>query len=104
VETSAPPLCCNEGMEDYKPFKIVSVLQGAKTYNVDSVYDAAKYLLQKWPEDEHGPKYQNCKAIHLKCLADECSAAVARVAFVVEAAGKQGYTLRRWKDRRRPAS
>jgi hypothetical protein len=31
-------------MEDYKPFKIVSVLEGATTFNIDSVYDAAKDL------------------------------------------------------------
>lgn len=69
-------------MEDYKPFKIVSVLQGGTTYNIDSVYDAAKYLLEKWPDEEHGPKYQMCKAILLKCLEGSCSAAVARVAFI----------------------
>jgi hypothetical protein len=76
-------------MEDYKPFKIVSVLRGGTTFNIDSVYDAAKYLLEKWPDDEHGPKYQNCKAILLKCLEGECSAAVARVAFI-EAAREAG--------------
>ena len=76
-------------MEDYKPFKIVSVLQGATTFNIDSVYDAAKYLLEKWPDDQNGPKYQMCKAILLKCLEGGCSAAVARVAFV-EAAREAG--------------
>ncbi len=30
-------------VENYKPFKIVSVLQGAKTFNIDSVFDASKY-------------------------------------------------------------
>ena len=75
--------------EDYKHFKIVSVLQGGKSTALDSVYDAAVYLLQKWPEDEHGPKYQNCKAILLKCLEGGCSTAIARVAFV-EAAREAG--------------
>ncbi|WP_410010325.1 DUF982 domain-containing protein [Phyllobacterium sp. A18/5-2] len=69
-------------MEDYKPFKIVSVLQGSKSIAIDSVYDAARYILEKWPDEETGPKYEICKAILLKCLEGGCSAAVARVAFV----------------------
>ena len=88
METKAP-LCCNEGMEDYKPFKIVSVLQGGTTFNIDSVYDASKYITEQWPEEEHGPKYQNCLEILLKCLEGGCTAAVARVAFV-EAAREAG--------------
>lgn len=71
-----------EGMEDYRPFKIVSVLQNGKAIGITSAYDAAKYILEKWPEDEAGPKLATAKAILLKCLAGDCSAAVARVAFV----------------------
>ncbi len=85
------------GYEDYKPFKIVSVLQSSTTFNIDSVYDAAKFLLEKWPEAEYGPKYQMCKAILLKCLEGNCSAAVARVAFVEAAREANIYveTMRR---------
>ncbi len=68
--------------EDYKTFKIVSVLQGARSTGITSAYDAAVYILEKWPDDAAGPKLENCKAILLKCLAGECSAAIARVAFV----------------------
>lgn len=76
-------------MEDYKPFKIVSVLQGSTTFNIDSVYDAAKYLLDKWPDEERGEKWLLAQEIMLKCLGGGCSAAVARVAFV-EAAREAG--------------
>ena len=88
METKAS-VCCNEGMENYKPFKIVSVLQGGTTFNIDSVYDASKYITEQWPEEEHGPKYQNCLEILLKCQEGGCTAAVARVAFV-EAAREAG--------------
>jgi hypothetical protein len=75
--------CCNDRMyEDYKPFKIVSVLQGGKAIGITSAYDAAKYILENWPDDACGPKLENCKEILLTCLAGECSAAIARVAFV----------------------
>ncbi|PSH61947.1 hypothetical protein CU103_21790 [Phyllobacterium sophorae] len=46
------------------------------------------YILENWPEGT-GPKTTTAKAILLKCLAGECSAAVARVAFV-EAAREAG--------------
>jgi hypothetical protein len=40
------------------------------------------YILEKWSDDAAGPKLATAKAILLKCLAGDCSAAVARVAFV----------------------
>jgi Protein of unknown function (DUF982) len=76
-------------MEDYKPFKIVSILQDGRSTGITSAYDAAKYILEKWPGDAAGPKLENCKEILLKCLAGDCSAAIARVAFV-EAAREAG--------------
>jgi Protein of unknown function (DUF982) len=76
------PLCCNDRMyEDYKPFKIVSVLQDRRSTGITSAYDAAKYMLEQWPDDGE-PKASTAKAILLKCLEGGCSAAVARVAFV----------------------
>jgi hypothetical protein len=69
-------------MEDYKPFKIVSILQDGRSTGITSAYDAAKYILEKWPDDAAGPKLENCKEILLTCLAGECSPAIARVAFV----------------------
>jgi Protein of unknown function (DUF982) len=75
--------------EDHKPFKIVSVLQGGKSIGITSAYDAARYILEQWPDDSAGLKLETAKAILLKCLAGECSAAVARVAFV-EAAREVG--------------
>ncbi len=68
-------------MEDYKPFKIVSVLVGSTFHGITSVYDAAKFMLEQWPEED-GPKARMARAILLKCLEGGCSAAVARVAFV----------------------
>jgi hypothetical protein len=82
--------CCNSRMyEDLKPFKIVSVLQNGRSTGITSAYDAAKYILDKWPDDAGGPKLENCKEILLTCLAGDCSAAIARVAFV-EAARESG--------------
>ena len=79
---------CNLPMyEDYKPFKIVSVLDGATSIGITSVYDAAKYMLEKWPEE--GPKAHMARQILLKCLQGNCSAEVARVAFI-EAAREAG--------------
>jgi hypothetical protein len=75
--------------EDYKPFKMVSVLQDGRSTGITSAYDAAKYILEKWPEDAGGPKLENCKEILLTCLSGDCSAAIARVAFV-EAAREAG--------------
>ncbi|PSH66698.1 hypothetical protein CU102_17980 [Phyllobacterium brassicacearum] len=76
-------------MENYKPFKIVSVLRNGKAIGITSAYDAARFILEQWPDDAAGPKLYICKAILFKCLAGECSAAVARVAFV-EAAREAG--------------
>jgi len=88
---SARNSCCNSPMlyDDYKPFKMVSVLQNGTSTGITSAYDAAKYILEKWPEDAAGPKLENCKEILLQCLAADCSAAIARVAFV-EAAREAG--------------
>ena len=82
-------LCCNEGMENYKPFKSSQSFRAARHSTFDSVYDASKYITEQWPEEEHGPKYLNCLEILLKCLEGGCTAAVARVAFV-EAAREAG--------------
>jgi hypothetical protein len=41
-------------MEGNKPFKIVSVLRDGKAVGITSAYDAAVYILEKWPEDEAG--------------------------------------------------
>jgi hypothetical protein len=69
--------------EDHKPLQTVMVMtsQPRKMLGIGSAYDAAVFLLEEWPIDE-GPKLSMAKAILLKCLAGECSAAVARVAFV----------------------
>lgn len=75
-------------MEDYRPFKIVSVLRNGSSVGITSAYDAAVYMLEKWP-DEDGPKAKLARQILLNCLAGDCSAAVARVAFV-EAAKEAG--------------
>lgn len=40
------------------------------------------YILEKWPDDAGGRKLATAKAILLKCLAGDCSAAVAHVALV----------------------
>jgi len=68
--------------EDHKPFKMVSVLQSGRSIGVTSAYDAAKYILEKWPDDAGGPKLETCKVVLLECLAGDCSAALARVAFI----------------------
>ena len=83
------PLCYRfVALEDYKQFKIVSVLRNGSSVGMTSAYDAAVYMLEKWP-DEDGPKARLARQILLNCLAGECSAAVARVAFV-EAAKEAG--------------
>jgi Protein of unknown function (DUF982) len=66
-------------VEDYRPFEIVSVLQNGRSVGITSAYDAAKYILENWPDEAAGPKLENCKEILLTCLAGECSAALARV-------------------------
>lgn len=66
--------------EDYKSFRIVSVLKGATSIGITSAYDAAKFMLEQWPDE--GPKAHMARQILLKCLEGNCSAEVARVAFV----------------------
>lgn len=68
-------------MEDYRPFKIVSVLRYGSSVGITSSHDAAVYMLEKWP-DEDGPKAPLARQILLNCLAGECSASVARGTFV----------------------
>lgn len=68
-------------MQDHKSFKIVSVLQGSTFIGIASAYDAAKFMLEHWL-DEDGIKARLAREILLKCLEGNCSAAVARVAFV----------------------
>ena len=100
--------------DDYKPFKMVSVLEGGTSIGITSSYDAAKYLLERWPDDA-GPKASNAKAILLKCLEGGCSPEVACVAFV-EAAREAGIFIEtaprppatgrlgpRWWGKRKPA-
>ncbi|ATU91459.1 DUF982 domain-containing protein [Phyllobacterium zundukense] len=97
------PLCYRSAiMEDYKPFKIVSVLRNGKAIGITSAYDAAVFILEKWP-DEDGPKARLARQILLNCLAGECSAAVARVAFV-EAAKEAGIYVETTPRRYRPGS
>ena len=81
---SSNSLCCNDHMEDYRAFAPVMVLssQPGKMIGVNSAYDAATFILEQWPSERGGPKLETCKAILLKCLAQACSAAVARVAFI----------------------
>jgi hypothetical protein len=55
-----------------------------------TAYDAAKFIVEGWPPERGGPKLSNAKVILLKCLAGECSAAVARVAFIE--AARESYT------------
>ena len=71
------------GYEDYRTFKMVRVFgrQPGQLISVTSAYDAAVFLLQQWP-DETGPKHRLAREIMLKCLEGNCSASVARVAFV----------------------
>lgn len=49
-----------------------------------SAYDAAKFVLEQWP-DATGRKHLMAREILLKCLEGNCSAAVARVAFIAAA-------------------
>ncbi len=50
--------------------------------NIGTAYDTAKLLLEEWPQESGGPKHHNARVILLSCLAGQCSAAVARVAFI----------------------
>lgn len=88
---SARISCCNDRMENYRAFAPVTVLTSMPGMMVEigTAYDAAKFILEEWPADEDGPKLDTCKEILWKCLAGECSPAVARVAFV-EAAREAG--------------
>ncbi|MEK1886391.1 MAG: DUF982 domain-containing protein [Phyllobacterium sp.] len=69
--------------ENHKPFQTVTVLtiQPGEMLGIGSAFDAAKFLSQEWPAEE-GSKLSMARAIVRKCLQGECSAAVARVAFV----------------------
>ena len=79
-------------MEDYRVFKPVTVLtsQPGQMRGIGTAYDAAKFIVEGWPPERGGPKLSNAKVILLKCLAGECSAAVARVAFIE--AARESYT------------
>ncbi|WP_106714283.1 DUF982 domain-containing protein [Phyllobacterium brassicacearum] len=57
--------------KDYRPFKIVSVLRDGSSVGITSAYDAAVFMLEKWP-DEDGPKVRLARQILLNCLAGEC--------------------------------
>lgn len=76
--------------EDYKTFRRVQVFgrPPGQLVSVTSAYDAARFLLEQWP-DQAGPKHLMAREILLKCLEGNCSAAVARVAFI-EAAREAG--------------
>ncbi|SFJ55588.1 Protein of unknown function [Phyllobacterium sp. CL33Tsu] len=69
--------------EDYKTFQRVQVFgrQAGQLVSVTSAYDAARFVLEHWP-DQAGPKNLMAREILLKCLEGNCSPAVARVAFV----------------------
>ncbi len=69
--------------EDYRTFPIVSVMsrKPGQVNGITSAYDAAKFMLEDWPEED-GPKARLAREILLKCLEGGCSPAVARVAFV----------------------
>ncbi len=77
-------LCCYRRMEDHKPFEIVSVMsrQPGKMIGIGSAYDAAKFILEEWPDDGNSEKLAAAKLILLKCLAGDCSTRTARVAFI----------------------
>lgn len=60
----------------------------AQLVSVSSAYDAARFVLEQWP-DTTGPKHLMAREILLKCLEGNCSATVARVAFI-EAAREAG--------------
>ena len=70
--------------ETYRAFHPVTVMTSklGVMRGIGTVYDAAKFILEEWPEDRAGPKLSNAKVILLQCLAGECSPAIARVAFV----------------------
>jgi hypothetical protein len=59
-----------------------SVFQDGKAIGIGPAYDAAKYILENWPDEAAGPKLETCKEILLTCLEGECPAAIARVALV----------------------
>jgi hypothetical protein len=49
---------------------------------IGSAYDAAKFILEEWPDDDDGEKLETARVILLKCLAGDCSSRIARVAFI----------------------
>lgn len=70
--------------ETYRAFSPVTVMTSkpGQMLNIGTVYDAAKFILEEWPEGRSGQKLSNAKVILYQCLAGECSPAIARVAFV----------------------
>lgn len=70
--------------EVYRAFSPVTVLTSKPGVmkGIGTVYDAAKFLLEEWPEGKAGPKHLNAQKIMLSCLEGKCMPAVARVAFV----------------------
>jgi hypothetical protein len=85
-------------MEDPKPFKIVSVLQDGRSVGITSAYDAAVYILEKWPDDTGDPKLENCKAILLP--PDRIVQCRLKHALTMDA---QGWTRDDSTNRRSPA-
>lgn len=70
--------------ELYRAFTPVTVLTSKPGVmkGIGTAYDAAKFILEEWPEGRGGPKLRNAKQILHDCLAGECTPVVARVAFI----------------------
>jgi hypothetical protein len=70
--------------EDCRAFNPVTVLSSrpGQMLNIGTAFDAAKFILEQWPPERGGPKLEMAKEILWKCLALECSPAVARVGFI----------------------
>lgn len=79
-------------MEDHRHFALVEVLgrKPGQVVGITSVVDAARFMLEEWPNEDHA-KARLARAILLKCLEGNCSAAVARVAFIEAAREAQIY-------------
>jgi hypothetical protein len=84
VESKKPLWFSTAMAEDYKAFSPVTVLtsQPGQMLGIGNAYDAAKFILEQWPAERGGPKLEMAKEILWKCVAGECSAAIARVAFI----------------------
>jgi uncharacterized protein DUF982 len=61
--------------ESYSAFKPVTVMSSkpGQMRGIGSAYDAAKFILDEWPEGQSGPKLTNAKQILYQCLAGDCS-------------------------------